>query len=175
MTDDAPGEAARELLRDGFGRVHQVTHAAVKDLTEDQLATRIAPDANTVVWLVWHLTRIQDDHVADVAGTPQVWTSGGWAERFGFNAGDEPIGYGDSSADVGRLRAPADLLLGYLDAVHARTLEFVEGVSPDDLAGVVDDRWDPPVTLSVRLVSVISDNLQHAGQAAYVRGVLLRR
>jgi hypothetical protein len=175
MTTDAQGDAARELLRDGFGRVHQVAHAAVKGLTEDQLATRIAPDANTIAWLVWHLTRIQDDHIADVAGTPQVWTSGGWAEQFGFNTGDEPIGYGDSSADVARLRAPADLLLSYLDAVHARTLGFVDGVSPADLARVVDERWDPPVTLSVRLVSVISDDLQHGGQAAFVRGVLLNR
>jgi hypothetical protein len=31
------------------------------------------------------------------------------------------------------------------------------------------------VTLGVRLLSVIGDDLQHVGQAAYVRGVLERR
>lgn len=167
--------AVQELLSDGFGRVHDVVTAAVRGLDEDQLAARIDPDANSIAWLVWHLTRIQDDHVAGVAGSEQVWSSGGWAPRFGFAAGDEPIGYGDSSADVAALRAPTDLLLDYLDAVHARTLEFVAGLADEDLARVVDENWDPPVTLSVRLVSVLSDDLQHAGQAAFVRGVLSRR
>ena len=148
--------------------------AAVQGLTEDQLAARVDPEANSIAWLVWHLTRIQDDHVADAAGTEQVWTTGGWAERFGRAAGDLAIGYGDSSADVAAVRASADLLVAYLDAVHARTLEFVGGITDEDLSRVVDERWDPPVTLSVRLVSVISDDLQHAGQAAFVRGVLLR-
>jgi hypothetical protein len=37
---------------------------------------------------------------------------------------------------------------------------------------VVDDSWDPPVTVSIRLVSILADDLQHAGQAAYARGVL---
>jgi hypothetical protein len=39
----------------------------------------------------------------------------------------------------------------------------------------VDDYWDPPVTLGVRLVSIISDDLQHVGQAAFIRGVIERR
>ena len=37
---------------------------------------------------------------------------------------------------------------------------------------VVDRTWDPPVTLGVRLVSILDDDTQHAGQAAYVRGLL---
>ena len=57
--------------------------------------------------------------------------------------------------------------------MHARTLEFVGGLADDDLARVVDERWDPPVTLGVRLVSVIDDAVQHAGQAAYARGIIL--
>ena len=50
----------------------------------------------------------------------------------------------------------------------------MSGLTDADLPRVVDERWDPPVTLGVRLVSVISDCLQHAGQAAFVRGILLR-
>ena len=45
---------------------------------------------------------------------------------------------------------------------------MLEGLAPDDLDRVVDRRWDPPVTLGVRLVSIADDSLQHAGQAAYV-------
>ena len=74
-----------------------------------------------------------------------------------------------------QLRAAPDLLLGYFEAVHQRTLSYVRGLSDGDLTRVVDTSWDPPVTLAVRLVSVLSDDLQHAGQAAFLRGILKRR
>lgn len=165
---------AAEILVDGFGRVRAAVHAAVRGLSESQLQERLDPDANTVAWLVWHLTRVQDDHVAEVAGTEQVWLSG-WAERFGLPFERHATGYGQSSADVGVVRAPGQLLTDYHDAVHEQTVAYVQGLDEEELSQVVDRRWDPPVTLGVRLVSVISDDLQHAGQAAFVRGVLTRR
>ncbi|MGV9688724.1 mycothiol transferase [Streptomyces sp. NPDC003444] len=162
------------LLVDSFGRVREAVHGAVEGLSEDELATRIDPEANSIAWLVWHLTRIQDDHLAGAFGTEQLWTTGGWADRFGLPFPEEATGYGQTSARSGRVRAPADLLLGYHDAVHDRTAELVGTVTNADLDRVVDTAWDPPVTLGVRLVSVIADDLQHAGQAAYVRGVVER-
>ncbi|WP_199423082.1 mycothiol transferase [Actinotalea solisilvae] len=163
-----------EVLTDAFGRVRDAVHAAVADLSTDDLARPPAPGANTVAWLVWHLTRVQDDHVADAFGGTQVWSDEGWAERLDLPLPRDATGYGARPEDVLAVRAPADLLLGYHDAVHARTVALVAGVGADDLARVVDASWDPPVTLAVRLVSVIEDDLQHAGQAAYVRGLLLR-
>jgi uncharacterized damage-inducible protein DinB len=152
-----------------------VVHGAVRALTPEQLAYRVNSEANSIAWLVWHLTRIQDDHVADVAGTEQVWTAEGWAGRFGLPLDDAATGYGMSDDEVDAVRVPsADLLLGYSRAVHARSAEFLRGLSDEDLDRVVDTRWDPPVTLGVRLVSVLSDDLQHLGQAAYVRGLLGR-
>lgn len=167
--------AATEVIVDGFDRVDKVVRKAVEGLTDDELVTRIDPDANTVAWLVWHLTRIQDDHVADVARTEQVWTAGGWSARFGLPFDVTATGRGHASDDVAQVGAPGDLLQGYFDAVVGRTREYVAGLSATDLARIVDERWDPPVTLAVRLVSLISDNLQHAGQAVFVRGILLRR
>lgn len=163
-----------DVLTDAFGRVRDAVHRAVADLADDDLVRPPAPGANTVAWLVWHLTRVQDDHVADAFGTAQVWTEDGWAGRFDLPLPDDATGYGASPDDVLAVRAGADLLLGYHDAVHARTVELVGGVGPDELARVVDDAWDPPVTLAVRLVSVLEDDLQHVGQAAYVRGLLRR-
>jgi hypothetical protein len=113
--------------------------------------------------------------VADVAGTEQVWTAEGWVERFGLPFRPHDTGYAHTSADVAAVRADADLLTGYYDAVHQRSIGYLVGLTDADLARIVDTRWDPPVTLSVRLVSVISDDLQHVGQAAYVRGVLARQ
>ncbi|WP_435592308.1 mycothiol transferase [Nocardia sp. bgisy118] len=163
-----------QLLTDGYERVKEVVHEAVDGLGEDVLTFRIDPGANTIAWLIWHLTRVQDDHLADVAGTEQVWTAQDWHGRFGLPLDERATGYGDGPDDVAVIRAPAELLSGYYDAVHERTLAFVRDLSDEDLSKVVDVRWDPPVTLGVRLVSVISDDLQHAGQAAFLRGVFDR-
>jgi uncharacterized damage-inducible protein DinB len=165
-----------ELLAEAFGRVRDIVHAAVAGLSAEQMAYRIDGSANSIAWLVWHLTRIQDDHIADVARTEQVWVSGGWAERFGLPFPPLADGYGHSSADVAAVRVESpDLLTSYYDAVHEQTIHFVAGLTDADLPRIVDERWDPPVTLAVRLVSVISDDLQHAGQAAFIRGILLRQ
>jgi hypothetical protein len=67
-----------------------------------------------------------------------------------------------------------ELLTGYYDAVHQETLNYIQELTDSDLDRIVDKAWDPPVTLGVRLVSVISDDLQHAGQAAYLRGIIER-
>jgi uncharacterized damage-inducible protein DinB len=166
---------AIDVLRDVFGRVATDVHGAVEGLDREQLAYRVDAEANSIAWLVWHLVRVQDDHVADVAGTEQAWTAEGWAQRFGLPFPVGSIGYGHSSAEVGAVRADAELLLGYHDAVHARTLRYLDTLDDADLDRVVDTRWDPPVTLGVRLVSVADDDIQHAGQAAFVRGIVERR
>ncbi|MDP2772287.1 MAG: DUF664 domain-containing protein [Nocardioides sp.] len=161
-----------QLLTELFGRIVETAEAAVDGLTEDQLATRPTDDANPIDWLVWHLARVQDDHVAEVAGLEQVYTAQGYAERFGLPFDVTDIGYGQTSEQVGRVRADAALLTDYLRAVHEQTTDYLSGLEAADLDRVVDERWDPPVTLGVRLASVVNDDLQHAGQAAYVRGLL---
>ncbi|MFF2197920.1 DinB family protein [Streptomyces sp. NPDC058157] len=167
---------ATDVLADGFGRIREVVHEAVGGLGAEMLNTRPDPEANSIAWLVWHLTRIQDDHVAGVAGQEQVWRAGGWADRFALPLPVEDHGYGHTAQQAGTVRVDsADLLLGYHDAVHEASLRYVRGLAAADLERIVDERWDPPVTLGVRLVSVLADDLQHAGQAAYVRGLLERR
>ncbi|WP_103501538.1 MULTISPECIES: DinB family protein [Streptomyces] len=167
---------AKQILTDGFGRIREVVHDVVDDLPQEHLNTRPAEGANPIGWLVWHLTRVQDDHVADAAGTEQVWNTQGWAERFGLALPETDTGYGHGAAEVEAVRVTSgDLLTGYYDAVHERTLDFVSGLRARDLEEIVDASWDPPVTLGVRLVSVLGDDLEHAGQAAYVRGMLRGR
>lgn len=164
-----------ELLFDAFDRVRHLVHHVVDGLDPDRLAYRPDGDANSVAWLIWHLTRIQDDHVAEVAGFPQSWTSDGWFDRFGLPFTPEDTGYGHEPADVARVTvASGELLTGYHDSVYQKTTRFVSTLLDSSLDRVVDEAWDPPVTLGVRLVSVISDDLQHVGQAAYLRGLATR-
>jgi hypothetical protein len=164
-----------DLLLDAYGRIGELGSSVVDGLTADQLAVRLQDHANSIAWLVWHLTRVQDDHVAEVAGTEQVWTAKGWADRFGLPLDRSDTGYGHSSQQVGSVRAEAELLAGYLSDVVAATRSYVSGLTDADLDEVVDERWDPPVTLGVRLVSVIGDDLQHLGQAALIRGLVAPR
>lgn len=165
-----------QLLTDAFGRIRGVVHQVVDGLTPDELAFRVDAAANSIGWLVWHLTRIQDDHVADVAGLSQVWTGQGWVERFGLPFGAFQTGYGHSSDEVAMLRVESGrLLTDYHDATYEQTIGYVSTLTDDELDRVVDRSWDPPVTLGVRLVSVIADDLQHGGQAAFIRGIIERR
>ncbi|MFF5256129.1 DinB family protein [Streptomyces leeuwenhoekii] len=164
---------AKDILIDGYGRIREEVHAAVEDLGPGDLNARPAAGTNSIAWLVWHLTRVQDDHVADAFGLDQVWTAQGWQKRFGLDLPRHDTGYGHSPAKVAKVRVDsAELLTGYCDAVHEQTLGALRSLTAKDLERVVDENWDPPVTLGVRLVSVLSDDLQHVGQAAYVRGLL---
>ncbi len=164
---------SRDVLTHAFSQVAETLERSLDGLTAEQLSARVGPEANPVAWLAWHLLRVQDDHVADVAGGEQVWTAQGFARRFALPVDDTAIGYGMSTEEVATVRVedPA-LLVEYSAAVHARTAEFLAGLTDADLDRVVDTRWDPPVTLGVRLVSVLGDDLQHLGQIGYVRGLL---
>jgi hypothetical protein len=166
----------RDLLADTFGRIQQVVRVSAGGLTADELAFRPDADANSIAWLLWHLTRIQDDHLSEIAGHEQAWTSDEWAARFGRPADPTDTGYGHTSEQVAAIR-PEDpgVLLGYHAAVAARTSEYLGTVDADELDRIIDRSYDPPVSVGVRIVSVINDSLQHAGQAAYVRGIVERR
>ena len=161
-----------DLLVDAFDRIRGVLGRALDGLTDEQLTEQVGPAANSISWLVWHVTRIQDDHVCDVAGIEQAWTAQGWYERFGLPFPVTDHGYGHTEQQVEQVRVPGELLRAYHDAVYTRTVEYVKTVRDADLDQVVDTSWDPPVTLGVRLVSVANDDAQHVGQAAYLRGLI---
>ena len=161
------------LLVELFGRVPPLARLAVDGVDPARLTEQPGPDANPIAWLVWHLARIQDSHVAEAFDTSQIWVTGDWAARFGLEPDPSNTGFGHTSEEVATIRPTTpDVLLDYLDAVHTRTVTMLAALTPADLDRIVDQRWDPPVTLGVRLVSVADDCLQHCGQAAYVRGLL---
>jgi len=161
------------LLLELYDRIPPLAAGAVNGVAPARLVEPPAPGANPIGWLVWHLARVQDHHIAELLGEPQLWVTQDWASRFGLDADPSNIGYGHTPAQVASVRPESpDALLGYLDAVMARTRAMLAGLTTADLDRIVDRRWDPPVTMGVRLVSVADDSLQHAGQAAYARGLL---
>jgi hypothetical protein len=167
MSDDA----VRELLRDSFTRLIEHVDEITAGLTEEQANYRPSPDTNSIAWLIWHSARVQDVQLAPIADVEQVWTHGGWVDRFGLDLPRNDTGYGHGPEQIVKVRAPVELLSGYYHDVHKMTLEFVAGVAADDLARIVDRNWDPPVTASARIVSIIDDCAQHLGTAAYLVGI----
>ncbi len=165
-----------DLLLDAFGRVDEGVRTLLDSVSAEAINVRPDGVGNPIGWLVWHLLRVQDDHLAEIAEIEQVWTSGGWFERFGLPFPATAHGYGFTSEQVDETRfAGTELLAGYQVAVHAMTVDLLGGITARRLDDVIDTRWDPPVTVAVRLVSVTEDCLQHLGQANYVAGLLSRR
>lgn len=168
------GMTPADVYIDFLERILENGVAVVDGLTDEELAHRVAPDANSIAWLMWHTARVQDAQVAHVAGSEEVWFSQGWVERFALDIDPADHGYGHTSEQVGKVRASAELLAGYLRAAHEASVAYLRTVSESDLDEVIDRNWDPPVTRGVRLVSIVDDDAQHVGQAAYLRGLLGR-
>jgi hypothetical protein len=161
------------VLLELYGRIPPLVRESVEGLDQGQLAWRPGPDANSIGWLAWHIGRVEDAQIAAITGEPQVWVGGSWAGQMGLEADSTNVGYGHTSAQVASVKPEGpDVLVAYLDAVHSVTVGFLATLTGDDLDRIVDRRWDPPVTLGVRLASIADDCLQHSGQAAYVRGLL---
>lgn len=184
--------SALAVLTDGFGRVAETVSTLVDDADSRVLLYRPDTSANSVAWLVWHLARVQDDHLADLAAVlagraapagrgehrvpeGQRWQSDGWADRFALPYGPHDTGFGHGPEDVAAFTlADARLLAGYHASVHEATLSVLASLAEADFPRVVDRRWSPEVTATSRLVSVLNDTTQHAGQAAYVLGLAER-
>jgi hypothetical protein len=167
---------SKDVLIELFGRISGHVLGAVDGLTPDQLLEVVEPGTNPIGWLLWHLARVQDDHVAEILDEQQVWVTGDWAARFSLEPDPHNLGYGHTPEQVRAVRPEGrEVLVEYYEAVWSRTKKLLERTRAEDLDRIVDRRWDPPVTLGVRLVSIADDDIQHAGQAAYLRGLLDRR
>ncbi len=164
----------QQLITDGYERVLQVLEKTLDGLTQDDLNKQPHPDCNSMGWLTWHLTRVQDHQIADLMGEEQLWISDGWYARFNRAPDSSDIGFGHSSEELAAFRSPdVSTLLGYHRAVLEASKRRIGTLTAEDLDRELNEPWFKPLpTVGVRLVSVLSDELQHAGQVAYLRGLL---
>jgi hypothetical protein len=162
------------LLVYGFGNVLRVLERALDGLTPDDLDKQPHPDSNSMGWLTWHLTRYQDERIADFMRENQLWVSEKWHTRFNRSEDPKDTGIGHSSEQVRAFKSPeVATLLGYHRAVQERTKLYILSLSLSDLDREISiPGFERPPKLGGYLVGVLSDNLQHAGQVAYLRGLL---
>lgn len=164
--------AARDLLTDSFARILEHAEGVTEGLDPGIANRRIVPDANTIAWLVWHSARVIDAQLAPIAGVEEVWTANDWYGRFALDLPPESTGYGHTRADAAKVHRSDALLIGYFRDVDAMASRYLATITPDELSRVIDAAWDPPVTVAVRLVSIVDDCAQHLGAAAYLKGAL---
>lgn len=165
-------DPAQTVLSDAFDRVHDLFISVTDGLSPATARWRPDPQANSIVWLLWHLSRVQDDHISELAGVNQAWTQ--FREQFALDLDPDDTGFGHTSDQVAHVGASAELLRDYHTAVHELTQTYVRTLTHSELERIIDHRWDPAVTAGARLVSVTGDGLQHVGQAAYIRGMATR-
>ena len=163
----------RDLLTDAYGRIEQVIERSLKGLTEDDLKWQPKPDCNSIGWLVWHLTRVQDDHISSLMGEDQLWIKDGWYMKFNRPPDSKDRGFGDTPEQVAAFASDAQTLLDYHKVVSDRSKQYFKTLPDADLDRELNEpQYQPLPTVGVRIISILADNLQHAGQAAYVRGQL---
>lgn len=162
-----------DMMIDGYGRIMEILERALDGLSEEDLNWQPRPDCNSMGWLAWHLTRVQDDHISDLMGEEQLWIKDGWHARFKRPAEKKDIGFGHTPEDVAAFKSPGvKTQLDYHRAVMERSQRYFPTLSKTDLDRELNEPWFQPLpTVGVRLISVLGDSLEHAGQVAYVRGL----
>ncbi len=150
-------------------------HVALDGATAEQLAYRPAGESNTIAWLVWHLTRIQDRIVASLSNQDELWVTQGWHDKFGRPADSNDNGMRHDDQQVLSIQPESpELLWNYYNAVSSNAARVLATFSPADLDKPVDPA-NPETRVGDRLRICVLDNVSHAGQAAYLRGVIERR
>jgi hypothetical protein len=164
----------KELILDGYGRIEQKLEPILKGLTKKELDWQPCAACNTIGWTVWHLARVQDVQIAELMGEDQVYLKDKWYERFKREADPEDTGFGDSAEDVAAFRSPdVKTQMGYLRATLEQSRNYLNSISPEDLDRVLNEPWFKPLpTVAVRLVSILADGHQHAGEVSYIHGLM---
>jgi len=164
----------RELMVDGYDRLPDLMKEILAGLRTAELDWQPHRDCNSLGWTAWHLTRVQDSQVADLMGEEQLWIKDGWHKKFKRAGDPEDTGYGHTAKEVRAFKSPSvKIQLDYLRAVVERTKQYLASLTPSDLDHELNEPWQKPLpTVGVRVVSVLADCHQHAGEASYIRGLV---
>lgn len=163
----------KDIIRDFANRPLDAANR-LPQLSPDQLNAHLGDHPNSIAWLLWHTGREIDIQLSDLTGAPQQWEA--YRDRFGLGEIGDSIGFGHTTAQAESIVVDdQQLLVDYLGASMSALTTYTDGLSEGDLDEVIDANWNPPVTLGVRLVSIIDDAIQHVAQAAYVAGALSRQ
>lgn len=165
----------QQLIMDIYLRISQELELVLDGLTVDDLNQRPKSDCNSIGWLAWHMTRSQDRCTADLSGNEQLWIKDKWYIKFSRVQDPDDSGYHHSLEDITAFKSPdGETLLKYHHAVLEESTQYInKKLSESELDREIKSQTSGRVSLArVRILGVINDSLQHAGQAAYLRGLI---
>ncbi len=161
----------KDFIQGALDRVKQTTTRVAEGLTPQELAWRPGPEGNSIGVILFHMARFEDRFVQGrIRGKPEVWETEKWYEKLNLPAGDTGGGY--TTEQVVSFRVPElKALMDYTGAVQARTLEYLKGLTTEELGKVVDlPRLGNP-TVGALFTLIITHLAQHAGEISYLRGM----
>jgi len=164
-----PTQQPTTIMLDCFTRVHESLHRVFADVTEDELTREPHPPMG---WLAWRFTRVIDNNVSRLTGRDQLWIADGWHARFSMEPLPNDFGRGltHTREQVSAFRANRELVLGYHDATHERTVAYLDSLRPEDYDRELDEpQYQPLPTIGVRLVSLLDNAMQNMGQISYLK------
>ncbi len=167
--------AWQQLIMDIFLGISRDCEQVLDGLDTDELHQQPFPNGNNIAWLIWHLTRSHDRNISELAGEEQLWITRGWYAEFNLPPDPSETGFGHSAEEAAAFRAPGGpALVDYHRAVMVRIQHYILHAMTEDYLD--RDAYSPTfrdtTTVRRRLVGIISEGLQHVGQAAYGRGAL---
>lgn len=164
----------QDLLKDGYSRIYEYMKHTLKGLDQNDLNWQPRNDSNSIGWLAWHITRQQDAQISSLIGEDQIWIKDRWFMRFNRPDDRNDVGFGHTKKQVQDFRSPdISILLDYQKAVSKRSMDYFMTLSKTDLEKELDEPWfHPTPTIGVRIISILEDSLLHAGQMAYIRGLI---
>jgi hypothetical protein len=162
-----------EMLAVGYSGILRTLDYTLKGLTKEDINWQPKPDCNSIGWMVWHPIRFQDMQISEFMGEEQLWIKDGWYKKWGRKADPKESGGGMTPEDLTKFKSPgAATVLAYAKAVVERSQKYFPTLKKADLDKILKGGPHKPYpTVGMMLMIILSDSLQHAGQAGYVRGL----
>ena len=159
--------------------LHNITHGeqvlrrALSELSTEELNSHpCGPGTNSIAWLIWHLTRIQDLSASARMGKDQAWVAEGFHAKFGMEADFMKFNSFTPEELDAFPQMDAESLLGYYECARGYLTEYVNSLSASDLDAPVPPRPHGPENVGDALGITLADNTQHFGQIAFIMGVV---
>jgi hypothetical protein len=161
----------QDAVKSGMTEYLDELKGKLKGLVDSELRWQASLESNTIIWLVWHMARVEDIWINQVVSEGEtVWDSQGWAGKTGVHL--DGNGFGHTPDDV-RAFPDCDVntLVEYFDAVREGSFSVIDGLSDEDIASE-RVRRDSPITIGWILGHVLVEESQHVGHVGFIRGMI---
>jgi len=159
---------ARKLILNSLEQSQGYLTKALDGLTQEEAAWSPGVECNSITFILWHLSRVEDFFVNRVIQRQkELYEAENWQEKLGT-----PVkAYQYTVEELQAWPVPKlEVLREYANSVREKTLALIQSIPPEKLSELArPDR--PPDTIGDILSRISTEIAMHVGQIAYLRGV----